>query len=180
MRKVYLLLNVLLLSQLTYGQEEEKTRGFYYKISMSGTLAINENYTVQTDDDESLVKLNGFFINNTIGLQVDERVSIGLNGEIDIHDRQRLKFAPIFISSHYNLIVDDANYFIRGGIGRLVKLGKDYENGTFYKLGLGIQIFDKNFRNSFLIGADFSRKRFGFKEQEKLSSMAIFLEYRIF
>jgi len=180
MRHLYVVLAVLILSNATYGQEEEKTRGLFYKISIAGTLAINEDYTVQTDDDETLVKLNGFFINNTFGLQVDERVSIGLNAGLDFYERQRLKFAPIYLSTHYNFIVDDSNYFVRGGIGRLVKLGKDYENGTFYKLGLGIQIFDKNFRNSGLVGLDFTRKRFGYREEEKLSSVSIFLEYRFF
>jgi len=180
MKQICLLVSVFFLSNISYGQEEEKTRGFFYKISMAGTLTMNENYTIQTDDDERLVKLNGFFINNTFGLQVDERVSIGLNAEIDFYERQQLKFTPIYISARYNLIVDDLNYFVRGGIGRLIKLGKHYENGTLYKLGLGLQLFDKNFRNSLLIGVDFSRKRFGFKEQEKLSSMAIFIEYQIF
>lgn len=92
---------------------------------------------------ESLIKLNGLYINNTFGLQVDERVSIGINAEIDFYARQRLKFSPIFLSTRYNLIINDANYFVRGGIGRLIKLGKDYEKGTFYKLGLGIQFFDE-------------------------------------
>lgn len=180
MRPILPILFVILLSNLSYGQEEEKIRGFFYKISMASTLAINEDYTIQTDDDESLIKLNGFFINNTFGLQVDERVSIGLNAEIDFYERQRLKFAPLFLSTRYNLIVDDANYFVRGGIGRLIKLGHDYEHGSLYKLGLGMQFFDKDFRNSFLIGLDFSRKRFGFKEEEKLSSVSIFIEYRLF
>ncbi|MBL4745201.1 MAG: hypothetical protein JKY08_02415 [Flavobacteriaceae bacterium] len=176
----YFLLITLLLSYNSFSQEQEKTRGLFYKISIAGTLTINEHYTIQTDDDENLLKLNGFFLNNTFGLQLDERVSIGLNAAIVFHQRQQLRFAPLFLSTHYNVIVDDANYFVRGGIGRLIKLGEKFEKGSLYKIGVGIQFFDENFKNSVLVGLDFSRKRFGYREENKLSSIAIFLEYRLF
>ncbi|PCH72505.1 MAG: hypothetical protein COB98_11765 [Flavobacteriaceae bacterium] len=180
MKSISILLVVILLSNTSYGQEEEKIRGFFYKISAAGTLAVNEHYTIQTDDDESLIKLNGLFISNTFGLQINERVSIGLNAGMDFYESQDLRFAPLFMSTHYSYIVDDANYFIRAGIGRLLKLGKNFEDGSLYKLGTGIQFFDKNFRKSILVGLDFSRKRFGYREQEKLSSLSLFIEYRLF
>jgi len=56
-------------------------------------------------------------------------------------------------------------------------LGKSIEKGNIYKFGFGFQgdIDDKN--NSLLIGLDFSRKRFGYKTLEGLSSISIFLEF---
>ena len=49
-----------------------------------------------------------------------------------------------------------------------------------YKFGVGFQTFDDNFRNSFLIGLDFTRKRFGYKTLEGVSSVSIFLEFMLF
>jgi hypothetical protein len=70
--------------------------------------------------------------------------------------------------------------FIRGGYGTLLGLGKSFEKGNMYKFGVGLQTFDSNFRNSFLIGLDFTRKRFGYKTLEGLSSVSIFLEFMFF
>ncbi len=74
----------------------------------------------------------------------------------------------------------DDKVFVRGGYGKMIDLGKNFESGTLYKLGIGYQAFDDNFKNSWLIGLDFSRKRFGFRQTEKLSSVSIFLEFMLF
>ncbi|MEN3323348.1 hypothetical protein VP395_06390 [Mariniflexile soesokkakense] len=48
-----------------------------------------------------------------------------------------------------------------------------------YKLGLGYQGILENY-NSLLIGLDFTRKRFGYRTLEGLSSLSIFLEFMLF
>jgi len=59
-------------------------------------------------------------------------------------------------------------------------VSKDFEKGNMYKIGLGIRGYDDGYLNSFLIGVDFSRKRFGYKTLEGLSSVSIFLEFMFF
>ena len=86
----------------------------------------------------------------------------------------------MYATLQHNIIADDDNVFLRAGYGKLLKLGNSFEKGTMYKLGIGYQIFDENFRNSWLIGLDFNRKRFGIRETEKISSVAIFLEFMLF
>ncbi len=180
MKQLYIATFILLNSISINAQEEEKTKGLYYKISAAITLMLNENYTVDTDDDESLFAANAIFINNSLGLQVDDRISVDINAQIDMHLKQDLRFFPVYFSSQYNLVEDDSNIFLRAGYGRMFKLTKKFKKGSMYKTGLGIQFFDDNFRNSLLLGLDFTRKRFGFREREKLSSLSIFLEYRLF
>jgi len=160
--------------------DEEKTNGIYYKISLATTLTINEYYTVFEDDGETLLNPSAVFLNNTIGYQFDQRSIIGLNFEYDWHSQQGLHFFPTYLSFQYNIIAKDDNMFIRGGYGTLLGLGSSFEKGNLYKLGLGAQIFDNNFRNSFLIGLDFTRKRFGYKTLEGLSSVSIFAEFMLF
>lgn len=171
---------LLLFFSISHAQDDQKTNGIFYKVSLSATLTTNEDYTIGNDDDQSFINLNGIFLNNTLGYQFDTRASIGLNMEYDYYIDQNLNFFPVFLDFTYNIFDFDDQIFIRGGYGKLVDLGKSFENGTMYKAGFGYRAFDDNFRNSFLIGFDFSRKRFGFRQEDKLSSFVIFLEFMLF
>jgi len=164
----------------TFSQDDDKTQGLFYKISLAGTLTSNENYTLGNDDGETLIILNALFVNNTFGLQIDDRFSVGLNLEYQGHLKQSLNFLPAYVSLRYVLFEYEDNFFIRGGYGRLLKLNANFESGSFYKAGLGFQLFDENYRNSFLIGLDFTRKQYGFIRQSKLSSVSVFLEFEVF
>ena len=160
-------------------QNQEKTNGFFYKPSLAFTLTTNDNYTIANDENENIFNPNGLFINNTIGYQFDARSSIGLNLEYNHYLDQNLNFLPVYLDFTYNIFDFDDMIFVRGGYGKLVDLGTDFENGTLYKAGIGYRAFDDNFKNSWLIGLDFSRKRFGLQQFEKLSSVAIFLEFML-
>ena len=159
---------------------EEKTSGLFYKISLATTLAINDDYGEEGHEDETMFIPSALFVNNTIGYQLDKLSLFGLNFEYDYHSRQGLHFAPAYLSFQYNIITNDDNVFIRGGYGTLLGLGKSFEKGNMYKFGLGLQTFGNNLKNSFLIGLDFTRKRFGYKTLEGLSSVSIFLEFMLF
>ncbi len=172
-----------LLSLIAFSQNDDeiKTKGLFYKISLAATLTINKEYTLTQDDDTGPFLIpNAIFINNTLGYQFDERSSIGLNLEYNNYLTQDLNFFPAYLSFSYNIFDFDDVFFIRGGYGRLLNINKSFEKGTMYKFGLGYRIFDANFKNSWLIGLDFSRKRFGFRQTEKLTSVSIFFEFMLF
>ena len=179
MKQIYLLL--LFLPYFCFSQiRKEKSHGLFYKISLATTLTINKEYTINNDDGETFLNPSAFFVNNTVGYQFDKRSLLGLNLEYDYHSQQGLHFLPAYLSFQYNVIADDSHVFVRGGYGSFLGVSKDFEKGTMYKLGIGTQLFDENFRNSFLIGLDFTRKRFGYKTLEGLSSVSIFLEFMLF
>jgi hypothetical protein len=179
MKKIIYLLGFLTTS-LVFAQDSIKTNGLFYKGSFGITFTVNENYTLTEDDDESLLNPSAFLVNNSIGYQFDDRSLIGLNLEYNYHSRQGFHFLPLHLSFQYNLFDFDDEIFVRGGYGILLGIGKSFEKGTLYKLGTGVRIYDDNFKNSWLIGFDFSRKRFGYKQAEKLSSVSLFLEYMVF
>ena len=166
--------------------EQNKNSGLFYKISLATTLSINEDYGEEGHEEETLIIPNALFLNNTIGYQFDKRSLIGLNLEYNWHSKQGLHFFPAYLGFQYNIIhyedlihgsISDSNVFIRGGYGTLLSMGKSFEKGNFLKLGIGYQgqIDDNN--NSILIGLDFTRKRFGYRTLEGLSSVSIFLEF---
>ena len=166
---------------MAFTQDDIKTHGVYYKISLAGTLTTNDEYTFDTNDDTgSFIEVNAFFINNSIGYQFDQRSSIDLNVEYDRYTRQSLNFMPVHLGFNYNILDFDDVVFVRGGYGKLVKAGNSFEKGTMYKFGIGYRAFDENFRNSWLIGLDFNRKRFGYRQEEKLSSVSIYIEFMLF
>lgn len=179
--KPLILLLCLGFSLLGFSREDIKTNGIYYKISLAGTLTTNKDYTLDPDDDTgTFIQVNGFFINNSIEYLFDQRTSIDLNIEYDRYTRQALNFLPIHLGFNYNILDFDDVVFVRGGYGKLVKAGNSFEKGTMYKFGIGYKTFNGNFRNSWLIGFDFNRKRFGYKQEDKLSSVSIFIEFMLF
>ena len=67
------------------------------------------------------------------------------------------------------------SFFIRGGFGKLMGMGSDFESGNYSKIGLGFQ-----YDNIGLIGLDFNHKAIGFRDLEGLGSISIFIEYILF
>ena len=168
-------------SCFSMAQDDIKTRGIYYKISLAGTLTTNDEYTLDPNDDTgSFITANAFFINNSLGYQFDQRSSIDVNVEYDYYSRQVLNFMPVHLGFNYNIFDFDDVVFVRGGYGKLIKAGSSFENGTMYKFGIGYRSFDDDFRNSWLIGLDFNRKRFGYRQTEKITSVSIFIEFMLF
>ena len=82
MRKIAFLLSVLI-SPFVIAQDDIKTSGIFYKISLGSTLTINEEYELFDEYDDTFIIPSAFFINNTFGYQFDERATIGLNAEYD-------------------------------------------------------------------------------------------------
>jgi hypothetical protein len=157
-----------------------KTHGIFYKFSFATTLAVNDDYGEIGHEDETLFIPSALFVNNTLGYQFDLRTSIGLNFEYDYHSKQGLHFFPAYLNLQHNLIVKDVNYFVRAGYGTLLGMGKSIEKGNMYKLGVGVQGSSGKKNNSMLIGLDYTRKRFGYRTLEGLSSISIFLEFMLF
>lgn len=170
---------------LTHAQKDSlNTHGLFYKFSLATTLKINEDYTGDCgcDDGETFIEPSALFVNNTIGYQFDKRSSLGLNFEYAWHSEQGLHFFSSYLSFRYNLFGDLISngraYFIRGGYGTLLGISKDFEKGNLYKIGIGIISFEKDKKPYYLMGLDFTRKRFGYKTLEGISSVSIFLEIK--
>lgn len=161
-------------------QQDIKSNGLYYKVSVAVTLNNNEDYTLGNNEGHRFIDINGLFLNNSLGYQFDGRSSIDLNLEYDHYIRQKLNFLPVHLGFNYTIFDFDDIVFIRGGYGTLLKAGNSFEKGTMYKLGIGYRHFDDNFKNSWLVGVDFNRKRFGYKQEEKLSSVSVFIEFMVF
>ena len=173
----YLITSALFFVLLSsYAQIDDREQGLFYKIGIATTLALNENYEVfNKDDDDLLLKIDALFIKNTLGYRFSTKTSIGLNLEANFHPEPFNRFYPAFLDFRYNIIDKDDNGFIRFGYGVLMHNSK-LNRGTLYKIGLGGEYFLENSNKSILFGIDFIRKRFGYRQENKLSSVSLFLE----
>lgn len=180
MKPIYTLLFLFSSISIFSQTKSEKTHGLFYKFSLATTLTINEDYTIEPEDGEPFLNPSALFVNNTVGYQFDKRAALGLNFEYDWHSKQGLHFFPAYLSFQYNILAKDNNVFIRGGYGTLLGISKDFEKGNMYKFGAGTQIFSNSRKSAVLLGLDFTRKRFGYKNLEGVSSVSIFLEFMFF
>lgn len=147
--------------------------GFFYKIGLATTLTINENYRISDNEDNgAFFRPNAFFINNTLGYKFDERSSLGINLEYDWHSESGLMFLPLHLSFRYTFSKGDVNPFIRSSYGRLLEAGDSFEAGSLYKVGSGLSVMG----GGALIGIEFTQKRFGFRQYEKLNSVSFFID----
>ena len=170
---ILLFLSVMAVS----AQEVTEKSGLFYKLGFATTLTLNEDNVVgDKEDNEPFFRFNFFFLNNTIGYKFDPRSSIGLNLEYDWHSESGLQFLPLHLSFRYNVIQKEDNVFVRASYGKLLGIGNTFETGSLYKTGVGVEVFDKAYKNSGLIGIEFTQKSFGFREEEKLISISFFLE----
>lgn len=164
----------------TISAQDTSVPGLFYKISLATTFTNNEDYTFNSDDDSGPFLIpNAFILNNTFGYKLDNRSFVGMNIGYNHHFEYSLNFVPAYLSFQYNIFDFEDAFFLRAGYGKLLKFGKIFEKGSLYTVGLGFQIYDQNYKNSFHLGVDFSRKRFGIKQKDKLSSVSLFLEYMI-
>ena len=184
MKPTYILQFLILFStSLVYAQNDSlKTHGLFYKLSLATTLKINEDYdaTCDCDSGETFIEPSALFVNNMVGYQFDKRASLGVNFEYAWHSEQGLHFLPTYLSFQYNLIgdllINSYTIFIRGGYGTLLGISKDFEKGNLYKIGTGVMIIEEDAKPHILMGLDFTRKRFGHKNIEGISSVSIFIE----
>ena len=179
MKHNYLLLFLLsLISFSSFSQiSEKKSNGIFYKISIATALFTSLDYIDDTEDDGKYNRFTGFFLNNTLGYQFDERSCMGLNLEYNLYTRQKLNVLPAYLSFQY--IVKD-NLFFRAGYGGLIGLSESFEKGEFIKFGLGVR-GEFGRKNTGMIGIDFSTRHVtNNTKYNSITSASIFFEYIFF
>jgi phosphoketolase len=100
---------------------------------------------------------------------------LGVNLGYHYHSEQGLHFIPAYLNARINFSDKEDSFFLRGGFGKLIGIGSNFESGTYSKVGLGIQT-----QKIGLIGLEFNYKEIGFRDLEGLESISLFLEYILF
>ncbi len=156
MKKVLLLFIFTLISQHINSQNS-KGKPFITG-SLNTTFGINQHYTLDPDDDEPLIVPAAFLFRVGIGYQFNNRWAASLNAGYDFHFKHDIAAFPTYASLRYN-ITEDANdlFFVETSYGKMWRPAVRFEDGKYYKLGVGLQIAG-NGRWHTIIRLDFHRK----------------------
>jgi hypothetical protein len=164
-------------------QSSEKFNSFFYKVGLATTLKVNEDFgsVEDYDDDEPFFVPSAFFLTNSLGFRFDRKLALEANLEFDWHSESGLLFAPAYLTLRHKLKSDET-FFYRLSYGSLLKLGKSFEKGSLYKVGLGYwgSTSYTNTDKAALFGIEYTRKVFGSNNIDTLHSFSLFIEFSFF
>ncbi|HEY9169696.1 MAG TPA: hypothetical protein VIN72_09430 [Lutibacter sp.] len=171
MRKVFFI-SMLLISMATYAQNK-----IHYNFIINTTFMVNENFgnydEYEEDSDWDIIVPRALLLRNGFNVTLNNFMTIGLNLGLDWHEDLQVLAIPYYINSKFTLLKGD-NYklYFGGGIGKLVKLGKAFERGKYYTVGIGSQIaMDKT--HDFIFNIDFHQKKIEGFENGRLNSLSL-------
>jgi len=151
-------------------------RDVNYNFTVNFTLTHNENfgeYDYYLDEtDKSFFAYKSILLRNGFDVKLNNFVSIGINLGFDWHPDQDILAIPYYLDSKFTLAqVDDDKFYIETGIGRLLKIGKAFERGNYYKVGIGYHISTES-SYSFVLNLDFHQKKIANFENGRLNSLS--------
>ena len=156
MKKI-LLIFTLFTSVLCFSQ-----RAVNYNFTLNVTFTGNENFGEYDDylekTDWSPIAPNALFLRNGLDVKLNNFITTGINLGLDLHPDLDILAVPYYVDAKFSLFQsDDDKLYVGGGIGKLLKLGKAFERGKYYKVGIGYHISSE--RNSSV------NIKFGFSSQ---------------
>ena len=159
---------------------QEGIRKPFFTGSLSTTFAINPNYTINNDDEETLLEPASVLLRIGFGYQLDRHWLISFNTGYDHHLRFGINAIPTFGKLTYNIIEDaDDTFFVSTSYGKMWRPSSSFENGNYYGLGLGWQIAGSGRWNT-IVKIDFHRKKIANFKKGNLDSVSIGIGFSLF
>ena len=171
MKKAFLL-SMLLISTGIFAQNN-----IHYNFTVNTTFMANENfgkYDEFSDElDWNIIVPRALMLRNGFDVTLNQFMSVGLNLGLDWHEDLDVLAVPYYIDSKFSILKDgNDRLYIGGGYGKLVKLGKAFERGQYYKAGIGYQVATEK-AHSFIINIDFHQKKIENFENGRLNSLSV-------
>lgn len=178
MKKLLLLLAIILAIHTSFSQHKYKKP--FFTGSLNTTFAINENYTLDTDDGEMLLEPASVLLRLGVGYQLHRRWQVGINAGFDHHFRFGINAIPFYGSLRFNITEDeDDTFFAEYSHGKMWRPSVKYEDGNYYGFGIGSQITSSS-RWSTIVRLDYHRKAISDFENGHLDSISIGIGFSFF
>jgi hypothetical protein len=130
------------------------------------------------ETDWNLIAIKSVLVRNGVDVKINKLFSIGANLGLDWHPDIDVKAMPYFLDSKITLSSDgNDRFFVSPGIGKLLKFTENFNEGNYYKLGIGYEITG-NEKGNVLINLDFHQKRILYSENGNLNSLSVGLGYK--
>ena len=151
-------------------------RAINYNFTFNVTFTANENFG-EFDEylektDWSPIAPNAIFLRNGIDVKLNNFITTGINLGLDFHPDVDILAIPYYVDTKFSIFQsDDDKFYVGGGVGKLLKLGKTFERGKYYKLGMGYHISSER-NNSVILSMDFHNKQIADFENGRLNSFS--------
>ncbi len=149
----------------------------HYNFTINTTFMANENFgkydEFSDERDWNIIVPRALMLRNGFDVTVNRFASVGLNLGLDWHEDLDVLAVPYYIDTKFTILRDgnDRLYF-GGGYGKLVKLGKAFERGQYFKTGIGYQAATEK-AYSFIINIDFHQKKMENFKNGRLNSLSL-------
>lgn len=138
------------------------------------TLGINEYYEIgNSEETGTLLEPAALFFRLGFGYEIQERIAISVNSGYDFHFNYDVDAFPTYFGLKYNYIKNENNaYFIEGRYGKMWTPSRNYADGKYYGVGLGIKVEGESKTPDMYFRIDYHKKAvFGFTDN-KLESIS--------
>ena len=177
MTKQLLFIALFLVIQVT---SQEKLGRPFFTGSSNITLGINENYTLNTDDDESLLEPTALFLRLGFGYEFKRRIAVSFNAGYDYHWNYAISAFPTYGSLKFNITErEDDTFFVEMSYGKMWRPSNRYPDGNYYGFGIGTQFAGEKRWNG-ILRLDFHRKGILGFENNRLDSVSFGIGFSFF
>lgn len=178
MKKKILLILFFFTTLISFSQE--KFGAPYFTGAANLTFAVNEHYTLEPDDGESLLIPSAIFLRMGFGYEFKKRIALSLNGGFDYHWNRALSSFPTYSSVKYIITENQGDqFFTEFSYGKMWRPSRRFPDGSYYRLGLGTQIKGLGRWNT-IIRLDFHRKGIIGFDKNKIESVSLGIEFSFF
>lgn len=174
-----LLLLIFFFTALGASSQEKLGKPFFTG-SFNFTLGVNENYTINNDEGESLIEPAAIFLRSGFGYEFKSSVAISFNAGFDYHWNYAVSAFPTYGTLKYNIRKNQYDtFFIEASYGKMWRPSSKYSDGNYYGFGIGAQVAGLK-RWSTIVRLDLHRKGvYGF-ENNRLDSVSLGLGFSFF
>ena len=139
MKYLVLILSLIISIQTLHSQEEKK--GFpFFNGSFNVSLALNENFTIE-NDDQALLHPSAIMMRAGFGYQFNKKLGVSFNLGYDYHHEYVIEAIPTYILVKYNILERDGDaFFTEYGQGKMWRHSSKFPDGNYYTFGVGWQI----------------------------------------
>lgn len=172
-----LILISLLFSTLLVFSQKEKNQKLNYNFTVNATFGHNDHfgeYDEYTDEkDKSFFAIKSVFVRTGLDIKINKLFTTGINIGIDTHTDPNFIAIPYYLDTKITISqLDDDVFYFGGGVGKLLKLGKAFEKGDYYKFGIGYHISTDK-AHKFILNLDFHQKNILGFEGGRLQSLSL-------
>lgn len=177
MRKPLLLFLSLFLLQTL--QAQDKLVRPFFTGTFHLTFGVNENFTLDPDDDETLFIPTATFFRFGFGYQFGDKFALSANGGYDYHFPYAINAFPTYFTGRYNLWGDfEESFFLEASRGKMWRPSIRYSDGDYYNVGVG-WLLETGSRWRPEIKLMYHQKKIrGFEDSGRLESISLGIGFR--